>query len=262
MKIFLFLIFILNFNLYVFINSEWNWDDDFITQFYDIPKIVTMVNQCKVSPKSYETIDNLCEAIQHYKKKSGKNVKASSNLIEHMKEFDVGIFNDAGLKSYNLIKEIVKNSILKKIKDEKKKGNKKATIKNTPGSFYSAWYLTLGSYQLNIEYEENVDLSKTKFYFNIHFWGEDLWDFEEKDCDDEPVDNLKCILHNIFEEKLPGLIVGDGEPFNVEYDFYDRIQIDMNINVYNQNKTQIKTNISNYLIINISLIIILLFLLI
>ena len=132
-------------------------------------------------------------------------------------------------------------SIKLKIQTERSKGKKTAIIKSDPNSIRSIWYLTLGSFPANIEYEEEINLSNKLFVFKVRFHGKDLWDFKEVDCEGrEDFEYLECFFHNLFEEYLPSLFVGDGKPFYVKYDFYDYIVIDENkYDIYIKNYPQI-----------------------
>ena len=237
-----------------------NWDEEFLARFVlstvdddeNTLKLYTMLNDCISNPKSYKSIDNLCQAIQHYKKKEGGTVRASSILINNLKNDESCFYFDK--KNYQLIKTELTEIIKQKIIEEKKKGSKKSTIRNAPNSFRSGWYLTLGSYVLNIEYEKEIDFSNIKSYnfeFNVHFYGEDLWDFEETDCEGD----IRCFFHNIFEEKLPHLAVGDGKEFNISYDFYDTINVNINSLDFATNKEK-SENFQYYNRINILLLLI------
>jgi len=209
-----------------------NWDTEFMDKLstfgdnYADAEVFTMLNNCIEKPKTFKYIDNLCDAIRHYRSESGTTVIASSNLIENMKGFDNFVYNLIGLHSYKHIKNELKEIIKKKIIETKNKGNKRAIIENAPGSCRSAWYLTVGSYTLNIEYSEEINTNNNLFYFNVHFFGEDLWDFEEAEC--ENWYDFQCFLHNYFEEKIPKHLVGKGKPFYVSYDFYDEIEVNTN----------------------------------
>lgn len=209
-----------------------NWDNQFMDKLstfgdeYAELELYTMLDNCVKKPKSFKYIDNLCDAIRHYRSESGKTVIASSDLIENMKEFDNIVYNFIKLHSYKVIKNDLKEKIKEKILDAKNKGKKRATIKNAPDSCRSAWYLTLGSYTLNIEYNEEINTNNNLFYFNVHFFGEDLWDFEEAECKNNY--DIQCFLHNYFEEKIPKHLVGEGKPFYVSYDFYDEIEVNTN----------------------------------
>ena len=99
-----YILFFICFHYYSFKDSNYfnNWDDDFLF-FFDfslnplIPKqlsaaakseIAIMISKCILNPKTFTSIDNLCQAIQHYKgNKDGKTIPATKNLIAHMKEF-------------------------------------------------------------------------------------------------------------------------------------------------------------------------------
>lgn len=212
-----------------------NWDDRFMYLLSIFGneqseyELYNMLNDCIKNPKKYSTIDNMCEAIQHYKDNSGELVVANSNLIEHMKEFNYCLFNLFGHKSYKLVKKEIISIIKDKIKNAQKEGKKYPTIENAPDSERGAWYLTLGSYALNIEYKKKIDLSNSKnhiFNFKVHFYGKDLWDFESSDCDHWY--DIVCFFHNLLEEKIPEVIVGKGTKFYVSYDFYDTLEVDIN----------------------------------
>ena len=214
-----------------------NWDDEFIEKLTTIgdEKIEIekeyMLSYCINNPKQYSEIDNMCEAIQHYKNKSGKKVKANSNLIEHMKEYDNTIFNLIDYKSYKNVKKELIDIIADKIKNAKKNKEKNPIIQSAPNSERGAWYLTLGSYALNIEYNKSIDLSKNSFTFRVHFYGEDVWDFEKTNC--SKWYDIACFLHNFFEEQIPEDIVGEGKKFIISYDFYDNLTININNNFFN-----------------------------
>ncbi len=88
-------------------------------------------------------------------------------------------------------------------------------------------YLTVGSYRLNIDYKKTVDLSKNLFDFQIHWFGEDLWDFEPKDCkDDKVLSKFICFVDNILEEYLPNLIIGGGKTYKISFSFYETITVE------------------------------------
>ena len=224
------------------INYVKNWDDDFLFYFDFslnplIPKeisdaskikLVSMLSECISNPKTFIYIDNLCEAIKHYKaNKNGNTVLASKNLIEHMKKFS-NIFFGIKYKFYKDVLKELQEIIKNKIEDKKKlNGNKGSEIIDCiEGSNRPAWYLTVGSYKLNIKYNKTVDLSENKFDFKIHFYGEDLWDFEPKECNTENmISKFNCFLENILEEYAPNLIVGEGKKYNIFYSFYENITI-------------------------------------
>jgi len=260
------LFFYLCFNLYNLKddNLVQNWDDDFLNPL-NILKVKQMLINCRDNPKTYNSIDNLCEAIQHYKSDNGGNsVPATDNLISHMKEFSSCLVALTGRKFYKDVKKELTNSIRNKIKKLKKdNGNKGTTIiKNSPDAFRGAWYLTLGSYGLNIEYEKTIDLSKHNFNLEIHFSGEDLWDFQSKDCKGENIfKHFGCIIDNLFEEEWPDKFLGDGTEYKVSYDFYDTLNIDTDSIFLTQNESEreeCKNSNSKYLGINILFIICLL----
>ena len=100
--------------------------------------IAGMLGYCILNPTTYNYIDNMCDAIRHYKSNSGTTVIANSNLIEHMKQFNNLLFNLIGLKSYDNIIDELTGIIRDKIKEAKKKGLRTAVIQNSPGSCRSA----------------------------------------------------------------------------------------------------------------------------
>ena len=158
--------------------KTYNWDDEFISCFdkdsLDLVKAVSMVRNCIKNPQTFDHIDNLCDAIKHYKANTdGKSVPATDNLIEHMKEYDNCIFRFMKYKYYIDIKKELRNIIKDKINAAKKKKGNKGTevIKSADGSYRGAWYLAIGSYVVNIEYKQTVDLSKTKFDFLLRRYG-------------------------------------------------------------------------------------------
>lgn len=243
-----------------------NWDDEFLARFHLLVtddddnniKFYSMLNDCISNPKSYETIDNLCQAIQHYKKNTGKEVAASSTLIDYIKTTKNEYF-EKYLKSYIDVKNEIRDIIKKKINDEKENGAKKVIIKNALNSFRSAWCLTLGSYTLNIEYEKEIDFSNKNthlFKFNVHFKGKDYWDFDEKECEyGNVLEYIGCFLHNLLEEKIPNSIVGKGKKFWISYDFYDEITVDTNaLSIYNHKENPKTTNFQFHNKINILLL--------
>ena len=120
----------------------------------------------------------------------------------------------------------------------------------------------MGSYGLNIEYEKTIDLSKHNFNLEIHFSGEDLWDFQSKDCKGENIfKHFGCIIDNLFEEEWPDKFLGDGTEYKVSYDFYDTLNIDTDSIFLTQNESEreeCKNSNSKYLGINILFIICLL----
>lgn len=135
-------------------NYNKNWDDDFIDNFFlcalnsdvCLPNIYNLLNNCISNPKNYSSIDNMCDAIRHYKANSGNTVTANSNLINHIKKQ----FNFLNPKSYTYVKANIAEIIQTKIKLERLNGKKKAIIKSEPNSTRSIWYLTLGSFTVNI----------------------------------------------------------------------------------------------------------------
>lgn len=256
-----FIVFNLCFHLYGF--KEENWDDEFLNCFFFFPivdeKAFKMLSDCIYYKKTYDSIDNLCEAIGHYKaNKDGKTIPATDNLIEHMKEYSDCRIKWTGRKFYKDVKKELKKLITEKIKQKKKENGNKGTeiIQNSPGAFRSPWYLTLGSYQLFIEYYEKVDLSKTKFTFNVHFHGEDLWDFASKDCSDKSVwKKFACLIDNFFEEIVPDLLVGSGTEYKISYSFDDIIEINTNsILLSSEDDDDCATDSSTYLFLNSILI--------
>lgn len=264
MSNFAFLI-LFNLCLHLFNFKETNWDDEFLDCFLLTPfytnkeKAIVMLLNCISDSETFDSIDNLCEAIKHYKaNKDGKTIPATDNLIEHMKDYSDCRIKWTGRKFYKDVKNEIKQQIKDKIKKAKKEKGNKGTeiIQNSKGAYRSPWYLTLGSYQLFIEYYQKVDLSKTKFTFEVYFHGEDLWDFAPKDCSDKS--NWKkfaCLIDNFFEETLPDLLVGDGTEYRVSYSFYDTIEIDTNsIFLALEDDECAKIDSSKYLIINIILI--------
>lgn len=260
-------VFLILFNLCLHLYSfkDTNWDDHFLNCFilapFKIDKIEAsaMLLSCILFPETFDSIDNLCEAIKHYKaNKNGKTIPASDNLIEHMKEYSDCRVKWTGRKFYKDVKKEVKQTITDKIKKAKKDNGNKGTeiIKNSENAYRSPWYLTLGSYQLFIEYYQKVDLSKTKFTFKVHFHGEDLWDFAPKDCNDKSAwKKFVCLIDNFFEETLPDLLVGDGEEYKVSYSFDDIIEIDTNSIFLDKEVDECATtDSSKYLLSNIILI--------
>jgi len=259
MKFFYLIIIFIGFVCLKDLPSTDDWDEEFLSRFLllavddddNVLKLYTMLNDCISSPKSYKSIDNMCQAIQHYKKKEGGTVKASSYLINNLKNYESCFFFDK--KTYQKIKTEVEEKITQKIIEKLKKGKKKFTIQNSPNSFRSGWYLALGSYVVNIEYEKEIDVSNIKSYnfeFTVHFYGEDRWDFEEKDCLN--IYDISCFLHNLVEEKLPHWAVGDGKEFTVSYDFYDTINVNLDFAI-NKEKSE---NFQYYNRINILLFLI------
>ena len=213
-----------------------NWDDEFLSCFkketFNLVKAASMVRKCIENPQTFDQIDNLCDAIKHYKANTdGKSVPATDNLIEHMKDYDNCILRFMNYKYYIDVKKELRSIIKDKIKVAKKEKGNKGTevIKSAEGSYRGAWYLTIGSYAVNIEYKQTVDLSKTKFDFQVHFYGEDLWDFSVKDCEDKSLtDTFICLLDNLLDEIAPDIVIGSGNVYKVSYDFYDTISVDTN----------------------------------
>ena len=251
-KLLFYIMLSLSFHLFSFKDENYvtNWDDNFL-KFFDyslnpfVSKLISdsskatvayMLAQCILNPKTYTAIDNLCQAIQHYKaNKDGKTIPATKNLISHMKEFSniymkaANIVAGTKFSFYSDVKNEIKDIIKGKIDDAKKLNLNKGTkiIESDKGSNRGAWYLTIGSYRLNIEYKKLVDLSKNKFDFQIHWYGEDIWDFEPKECKSSNVlKKFICFVDNILEEHLPSLIVGEGKIYNISYDFYDTVTIE------------------------------------
>ena len=139
------ILFFLCFHLYSFNDSNYvkNWDDEFLFLFDFslnplLPKTIStaaketvafMLAECILNPKTFSTIDNLCQAIQHYKaNKDGKTIPASKNLISHMKKFS-NFFIGIKYNFYDDVKKEVQNIIKEKIENAKKeKGNKGTEI--------------------------------------------------------------------------------------------------------------------------------------
>ena len=150
-----------------------------------------------VKGSTKDSISNITDALSHYRGKSGKTVPATNVLIQEMKA-------DGSFKK--MIKEL-EGTIKSKI--TKEKINKKETISAAPGSRRGVRCGCLGSYNLNISYSFVPKIGDNKF--DIYFSGSDLWDFEPSD--------QKNWFQNLVEEKIPGMLAGDGVPFNITYSF-------------------------------------------
>jgi hypothetical protein len=258
-----FILLILAFHHYSFKEVEFsktsNWDDAFLSCFnpldINLEAAAAMVAICIATPKTFDEIDNLCDAIRHYKaNKDGNSVPATENLIEHMKDYNNCFLKFTGRKFYKDVKKELKKIITEKIKKSKKDNGNKGTdiIKNAEPSSRGAWYLTLGSYNMDIKYSQKVDLSKTKFTFTVEFQGEDLWDFAPKDCSDKTnLSKFACLIDNLFEEKFPDLIIGDGTEYKVSYTFSDTIDIDTNDIFLAEVEDECKVDNSEYLLNNL-----------
>ena len=128
------------FHLYIFEDSNYvkNWDDEFLLYFdfslnpflpkilSDISKrkVLSMLIKCISNPETFTSIDNLCQAIKHYKaNKDGKTIPATQNLIEHMKKFS-NFFIGVKYDFYEDVKKELQNIIKEKIENAKKKKGK------------------------------------------------------------------------------------------------------------------------------------------
>ena len=157
------------------------------------------------------TIGGLNDAIKYWRSKKGGTVRANNQLIEEIKYSMLGDQEHPGVLNGVL------RGVMKKIKQAKK--DKTYHVKSAPGSYRGCWCLTLGSFAFNIEYDYDFssEPERKKHKINFHFWGKDTWDFETQKAKwyDVPTH-----LHNIFEEKIPSLVAGEGKPFDITYDFY------------------------------------------
>ena len=69
-----------------------------------------MVRKCIENPQTFDQIDNLCDAIKHYKANTdGKSVPATDNLIEHMKDYDNCILNKLVNEQENIVNKKKEN---------------------------------------------------------------------------------------------------------------------------------------------------------
>ena len=157
------------------------------------------------------TIGNIFNAIDYWRSKKGGTVKANDQLINEIKVYMWGEHECPG------VMQKVLNGVMKKIKQAKNDGT--YHVCNEPGSYRGCWCPTLGSFAFNIEYDYDFSCEpeRKKHRINFHLWGRDTWDFETTKCEwyDIPIH-----LRNIFEEQIPSLIAGDGEPFDITYNFY------------------------------------------
>jgi len=180
---------------------------DIILYFFDI---------CHSSRSNKETknsISNIFEALAHYRAQSGLTVPANQCLI-----------NDLKSKSdFINMKEELKNTIKTKITDDKIM--KKSKIKASEGSRRGLWYLTLGHYSVDINYEFIPKYGRNSF--NINYSGYDTWDFEHVKIPNNlsVFEKLKLYVHNFLED-IFSLCAGEGKPFNITYNFDDEMSID------------------------------------
>lgn len=166
--------------------------------------MIEMIKSAFANPKnkSEEGIGSLTDACSHYRSKAGGKVKANSSLYEEMK-------NDSSFckKFINEMTDILTKKVLN--------ANVGDTIRSAPDSNRPANCTTMGMYKLNIEYNHKVTVGKNDIV--LHLYGSDLWDFKpSKD---------KGFLKNLTNEIIPGMIAGDGTPFEIIYDFKYTINI-------------------------------------
>ena len=142
------------------------------------------------------------DACSHYRSKVGGVVKANSNLYEEMKK-DKSFFN-------KFIPEMIKI-----LSDKIIKTDVGTFIQSAPNSNRPLNCSTMGMYKLNIEYNHKVSVGVN--YVELHLFGSDKWDFQtSKD---------KGVFKNLTQEIIPGMIAGDGKPFDISYDFKYTIKI-------------------------------------
>ena len=146
-------------------------------------------------------IGSLSDACSHFRSKTGGQVKANSSLYSEMK-------NDKTFKDF--VNEMT-NILTNKVKNAKV-GDK---IQNAPNSNRPVKCTTMGAYKLNIEYNHKVNAGTNNI--ELHLYGSDLWDFQPSDD--------KGWFQNLTTEIIPGMIAGDGTPFDITYDFKYVIQI-------------------------------------
>ena len=116
-----------------------------------------------VNPDTKETIDNITDAISHYRGASGKTVYATDALYNEMKSdpsYKERIF---GMKTDSL-----RSKIMFKLLNVSPKETSE-TISAAPNSYIGRlWCLTLGSYKLDIDYNSKWDTDSD--------WEQDLID--------------------------------------------------------------------------------------
>jgi len=155
------------------------------------------------SGSTKSSISDIYDAISHYRGKSGNEVPANQNLVKEMKSD----------KTYKDLITNLKSDIRKQITATKIQQGIK--IQNPAELNKLLKCTTLGSYYANISYSfipKNGNNS-----VRVNFMGSDRWDFDWN--------SGYNFWQNLFKEEIPSWIAGDGEPFNITFDFYDDITV-------------------------------------
>lgn len=159
-----------------------------------------------VKGQKMSSIGNLTDALAHYRSKAGGRVPANESLINEMK-------NDSTFKSNFGSNGSVVKGIQSKIQEALRNGN--SIVENAPGSRRGMNCDTLGSYSASIEYKHHVTPGKNSV--KIRLFGSDCWDFEPSDA--------HSWFGNLTKEIIPGMLAGDGKPFDITYDFTITVEI-------------------------------------
>ena len=146
--------------------------------------------------KKYSQINNIGEAMQHYKSYAGGTVKAGSKLISDIKSSIKKVMKNEAQK--------IANNIKSKLPGKRYSGS---------GNVYYAFCLTLGHFDFQYTYSLTVQTNK-KCKINFTCSGQDLWDF-----DHEKSQNLKRYFRNLMYEDIPSSILGPGREFYISYRF-------------------------------------------
>lgn len=166
---------------------------------------------CNITVKGerQSSISNLTDALAHYRSNAGGSVPATEVLIDEMKKHKS--FRDAFGPNGD-----VTNKIRDKIREALSDPSPgKQFISNERGSYRGLRCYTLGSYSLNIEYNHRV--CKGTNHVRLHLYGSDRWDFEY---------NPNEKFHkNLVNEIIPGIVAGNGTPFDITYNFYHTLEI-------------------------------------
>lgn len=152
------------------------------------------------------SIGNLNDALAHYRSKAGGRIPANESLFKEMKS-DPSFKKNFGPKG-NVVK-----GIQTKIANALRNGEK--TVSNEIGSRRGMNCRTLGSYSASIEY--NHPVSSGKNIVSIRLYGYDCWDFEPSEAHNW--------FGNLTQEIIPGIIAGNGKPFDITYDFTIQVEI-------------------------------------
>jgi hypothetical protein len=163
------------------------------------------------SSRSQTSIDNLGDAIQHWRSKAGGTIQGTRNLYQEM------IHHFSFQERFGPSGTITKLIERKAIAAFRGRSGNFVTISNEPNSRAGMSCPTLGSYSAKITYHHFITRGQNKV--RVHVSGSDRWDFEENP--------EASFLYNLFHEIIPRIFARDGTPFNITYDF----DIDVQINV-------------------------------